>query len=280
MTDLEKKKRDYAFTINNWTDADLQNLTDLENSTQVRYLICGREKGEEGTKHIQGYVYFHNPVRFISVKKLLPRAHIEPCKGTPEQNIAYCSKDGDFIEKGEKPITQKRKGELGAEYWEKQLALAKKGKVDECDPKLQITHHNALHAIAARYAPMPKDNEEIVNFWYYGSTGTGKSRKAREENPGFYLKMCNKWWDGYNGEDVVIIEDFDKIHHVLGHHLKIWGDRYSFPAEVKGSKVNLRPKSIIVTSNFHPTEIWSDATTLEPIERRYKAVHFNKPFGL
>lgn len=123
---------------------------------------------------------------------------------------------------------------------------------------------------------MPEDNEVITNEWYYGTTGTGKSLKARSENKGFYLKMCNKWWDGYLNEEVVLIEDFDKNHHVLGHHLKIWADRYAFPAEVKGSKVNLRPKKIIVTSNYHPQEIWAnEPQTLEPILRRFKVSHFN-----
>lgn len=35
--------------------------------------------------------------------------------------------------------------------------------------------------------------------WIWGKTGTGKTRTAREENPGFFRKHCNKWWDGYEG---------------------------------------------------------------------------------
>lgn len=271
------RRRDYCFTLNNFTDADLEDLKKLEENPRLRYIIAGNEVGEEGTKHIQGYVYFHNATLFSFLKKALPRAHIEACRGTPDENITYCSKDGEFYEKGERPISQKRRGEQGKEYWEEQFSIAKRGKIEECDPKLIITHFNALNAIAAKYAPMPEDNELIHNQWYYGETGTGKSMKARSENPGCYLKMCNKWWDGYNNEDVVLIEDFDKKHEVLGHHLKIWADRYSFPAEVKGSKLNLRPRSIIVTSNWHPKEIWpTEPQTLEPILRRFHVTHFNK----
>eukprot|EP00965_Chrysotila_dentata_P098512 3256166-Pleurochrysis_carterae.AAC.1 len=86
--------------------------------------------------------------------------------------------------------------------------------------------------------------------------------------------MCNKWWDGYVDHDVCLIEDFDKAHNVLGHHMKIWADRYPFMAEIKGSAIKIRPRLVIVTSNYHPSHIWQDDTTLGPIMRRFKCVEF------
>lgn len=94
--------------------------------------------------------------------------------------------------------------------------------------------------------------------------------------PSPYLKNCNKWWDGYQGDAAVLIDDFDKAHHVLGHHLKIWGDRYGFIGEVKGGVVKARPKYVVVTSNYHPREIWDDSSTLNPILRRYRIIKFDK----
>ena len=98
--------------------------------------------------------------------------------------------------------------------------------------------------------------------------------------PDYYLKNCNKWWDGYRQECNVLIDDFDKVHSVLGHHLKIWGDRYGFVGEVKSSQVAARPKCLVITSNYHPREIWSDAETLAPILRRYRVIKFSCENGL
>lgn len=269
-----KRSYGWCFTLNNPNNEDPQDdLTPLREAS--KYIIAGKEVGEEGTPHIQGYVYFVNKKSLAQLKKLLVRAHFEPQRGTAEQALEYCKKDGEYVEFGEPPMSKKRKGELGKEFWDEQLALAKKGRVDLCDSKVQISHFSLLTKIAAKHAPMPDDAEDTTGVWFYGPTGTGKSLKARTDYPGAYLKLCNKWWDGYNGEDTVIIEDFDRNHSVLGYHLKIWADRYSFPAEVKGSKINIRPKQIIVTSNYHPQDIWgTDPQTLDPILRRFVVIHF------
>lgn len=269
------RSRGWCYTLNNHTEEDEAQVVLL--SEAASYSIVGRETGESGTPHLQGYAYFANKKSFKQVKALLPRAHWEPQKGTTDQAADYCKKDGDYAESGTPPASKKRKGELGREYWQEQLDLAKAGRVQECDPKLQITHGGNLDRIAAKYAPLPADLEEISNFWYWGSTGTGKSFKARSENPGFYLKKATKWWDGYIGQECVILEDFDKRHEYLGHELKIWADRYSFPAEVKNSSIVIRPKKIIVTSNWSPDQIWSsEPETLDPIRRRFNVVHFDK----
>ena len=65
-----------------------------------------------------------------------------------------------------------------------------------------------------------------------GPIVTGKSRYVREKYPDAFIKDANKWWDGYNGEEVVIIKDIDKYDIKLGRHLKLWGDHYSFPVTI------------------------------------------------
>lgn len=82
--------RKWCFTVNNFTENE---LTQITNDFKHDKIIIGKEVGEEGTPHLQGYVEFKNAISFNSLKKILKRAHIEKAKGTTEDNIRYCSKE-------------------------------------------------------------------------------------------------------------------------------------------------------------------------------------------
>jgi len=57
-----------------------------------------------GKEHLQMYIRFKNAVRFNTVKELLPAtAHLEAAKGNFKANFAYCTKEGSYIEWGERP---------------------------------------------------------------------------------------------------------------------------------------------------------------------------------
>ena len=64
------------------------------------YMLFGRERGDEGTPHLQGYVHFKNEKSLKQLKALMPRAHVEARKGTIQQAIEYCQKEGDWEEHG------------------------------------------------------------------------------------------------------------------------------------------------------------------------------------
>lgn len=154
------------------------------------------------------------------------------------------------------------------------LLGSKEGRPDDIPADIRFRYYNTTKRIAADHAPKPKSLEELENFWYHGPSGTGKSLKARKENPAAYIKMNNKWWDGYAGEATVIIEDIDIYDVKLAGDIKRWSDHYPFPAEFKGGVMHIRPKKVIITSNYAPEEIWTDEQTLGPINRRYEVIRF------
>lgn len=275
----------WCFTVNNWTLADEQMLQDMP----YKYLLYGREVGEEGTPHLQGYVQFKKKIRLTGLKKLHATAHWEPAKGTQEQNFTYCTKEGDFLELGTPTKTQG--GALTTEQRiARNLRLISEPIADliasgELHPQHAKAIANARIILAEerrRNNPPQTLDGDLPNLWYWGPAGTGKSLKARTEYPDAYLKAANKWWDGYADEDAVIIEEWDKNHKVLCHHLKQWADRYPFSAEVKGGTTGkIRPKIIVVTSNYHPRDIWGEDPEgeLAPIMRRFNVVHFDTKFN-
>lgn len=268
------RSRNWCFTLNNYTEDDHVIIRNIEH----KYLVVGKEVGESGTPHLQGYIVFQNAKTFGAVQKLFKRAHLEAMRGTPLEASTYCKKDGDFFEDGEHPLSATDKGEKGGkmelERWAKAKEQAYEG--GDCeDPMISFLHYKACkNQLNKRLKDRVLEDTTDCMLWYWGESGTGKSRKARTDHPTAYLKMCNKWWDGYEDEDVVLIEDFDKEHACLAHHLKIWGDRYPFLCEHKGGANRIRPKLIIVTSNYHPKDIWVDDRDLQPILRRFDCVEF------
>lgn len=103
------ESRRWVFTLNNYTPEDESRITGI----QCRYLVYGRERGESGTPHLQGYLVFASNKRFNAVKALVgDRSHIERARGSSTQASDYCKKDGDYVELGELPDQQGRRTDL------------------------------------------------------------------------------------------------------------------------------------------------------------------------
>lgn len=117
----------------------------------------------------------------------------------------------------------------------------------------------------------------VRGVWIYGPPGTGKTHSVISEHPGLYWKQQNKWWDGYQGEEIVLLDDLDSA--CLGHHLKRWLDKYACTGEVKGGTVSLQHKTFYITSNYTPEDLWpEDAVMCEAVRRRCKMIHKDQPF--
>jgi len=100
----------WCFTLNNYDEKELSSLREaFSQADKVRYAVFGREVGKEGTPHLQGFVSFKLKARLTAAKAVVgDRAHLEVCKGSPEQNFDYCTKGNDFEEFGSRKASGKR----------------------------------------------------------------------------------------------------------------------------------------------------------------------------
>lgn len=88
--------KNWCFTINNYTDAHVAVLETFPST----YLVYGKEVGESGTPHLQGYVQMEKKIRLTGLNKLIQGAHWSVARKDAATNIAYCSKEGDVYERG------------------------------------------------------------------------------------------------------------------------------------------------------------------------------------
>lgn len=274
-------KKAYCFTLNNYTDEERERIFSIC-ETEGRYAIVGEEIGEQGTRHLQGYVIFKKSYRFTTIKnRYLPRCHIEVAAGDARSNQRYCSKDGVFREFGEIPksTTNQSRDKL-AERFRDCMVEGRHGVTrfaDENPGTWYFSGHNLFRNFWALQRPVERPNISVR--WFCGPPGVGKSRKAHEEIQDGYIKEPRtKWWNGYCGEREVIIDDFGPNGIDINHLLR-WFDRYKCYIETKGGMLPLLADKFIVTSNFAPSEIFVDQhgvlhQQLPALERRIVIEYF------
>lgn len=267
------RNRAWCFTLNNYVEAD---LTTLLGATNLKYAVIGREVGENGTPHLQGYIYFDTMKSLTGLKALSERAHWEIAKGTAQQNRVYCSKQGNFVEQGVMPATQEEKGAKGAAAIALRWEHVKKRQWEQLPPEHLQKYEYAEKKLRAK----PSQLGSLKNLWIYGESGAGKTKTVRERFLDLYDKDISGWWCGYDNEPAVLIDDLDPSNAPqLADHLKRWADHGPFQAQVKGGMMHIRPERIIVTSQFSIAECFPP-TARDPegrhavaITRRFKQIN-------
>lgn len=267
------RARNFCFTINNYTEQDVQNIL----GTECKYVCFGKEVGESGTPHLQGYICFQNARHFNALKKVHATAHWEVAKGLPSQAKAYCQKDGDFYEVGICPVDPSSKGMGEKRRWEEAFEAVSENRYSDVPKDILCRSLKSIEYAVSRVkesAIVLKELDALDNEWRWGDPKSGKSQGARKENPDHFIKLPRcKWFDGYNYESCIIIEDVDPESSKTAQFVKTLADVYVVPVEVKGGTMKIRPKRIIVTSNYPPSDIFQ-GVDLEAIMRRFKILKF------
>nr|QJI53602.1 MAG: replication associated protein [Circoviridae sp.] len=204
-----------------------------------------------------GFINFKSKREFTSIKTVVGNtAHIEPSKGNDEQNKEYCSKENNFWEFGV-PCTKGKRTDL-----ERVVSTirgsANLKSVIEAHPEQYIRYHRGIEKCFGFLAKRTKRDWRTEAIVYCGEAGSGKSRTANEiaKARGYelYYKPRGDWWDGYTGEEAIIIDDFYgwlKFDDVL----RIC-DRYPHQVPVKGGFVEFLGKLVIFTSNRKVRDWW------------------------
>jgi len=246
----------------------------------MEYLIVGKEVAPgTGREHWQGYLETCRRITMSELKRKpgFERAHLEPARGTAEQSVVYCSKDGNWIEWGE----VKNTGERGRP----DLTLACQQVLDGSLTVREVVMENPhLHAQYGRTLlaaeRIRQDAETRGDFcpqtvhWYWGESGAGKSKRAwadaraeaakSDQQPYSWLTHDKDWQDNYDGQKVIILDDFrGNIPFSL---LLRFLDGY--PMAV--SRRNIGPRNLLsthwfITSSVHPKDVYSSEKFAESL---------------
>lgn len=244
--------KNFCFTLNNPIENGGALLCDwLE--ANCSYGVIGYEVGKQGTPHWQGYAELKNKTRDTTIYKIA-KWHVERRMGPQSKAITYCKKDGNWVVWG-KPTEQGYRSDLDSS---RRLALESGMRAVSSTCNLQQIR---VAEKFLTYNEEPRDwMPQVIYIW--GRSRTGKSRLARQLvaehglKDDVYCKNDNtKWWDGYDGQEAIIIDDFRDTWWAPTEFLRIF-DAYECRVEYKGGYRQLRSRIMIITSIKAPHTLY------------------------
>lgn len=250
----------------------LNNPTTVPKFDGCTYLCYGREIGESGTPHLQGFVVFKSNKRLSGCVKWLPGAHFEKTHGTNEQAASYCKKDGDYTEEGVMPNDTPARKSIA---WKDVIQSARDGTLEEKYPAVYVHNNRWYHQERQAHIKLaPLDG--TCGYWIYGPSGTGKTTAVYDKFgiDKVYDKGVNKWWDGYSNEETVLIDDVTTENgKFIASFLLRWADKFPVRVETKGGMLRVRPKRIVITSNFTLEEVFANTgVDMIALARRFRVI--------
>jgi len=239
---------------------------------KCRYAVWGYEIcPDTGRPHLQGYWYIQNKYDRGKFSSQFNNCWVGSADLTPTENRNYCLKlrPGDTPnEKYEEYGTLPTQGQRAD--WSQALSDLKTKpviEVLESQPHL-VPCQRALREVKNMFLkPLHRDVNVIVLF---GQAGAGKTRWAYDNYSDIYDKPVGEWWDKYDGQKTVLLDDF--YGWIKYHDLLRVLDRYPYNAQYKGGYVYAQWDTVIITSNEHPRKWYKDKGLTPALRRRLKKI--------
>lgn len=274
----KERARLWCFTLNNYTEVEVDGVKQWIANQGAQYVGFGKEVGENKTPHIQGFVLFYNPRELAGLKKINKRMHWEICRGDFQQNKVYCSKQGDYWGAGIEPVGRGTRTDLDEAVQVLQKEKSFPEFVKAC-PNIAVKYFNNMQRVHQIMHKADYTYAKPETFVLWGPTGTNKTRRFMERASELKLDLWKKspgtgqWFDGYNGEEIILLDDFRGNHWQFSSLLEML-DGYGSRQQTKGGTVMIKPKFWFITSDRSPRDWYKiDNERVQQLFRRLKYVY-------
>jgi hypothetical protein len=242
----------------------------------------------EGLHHLHMVLEDAQKARFSALKKLYPKAHLEPTKGNKEQAEDYINKRGKFQEKGEAVLYIAKFGEIKANRGARRDLeiiddMLREGKTPSQIYDVDFAFRRYESMIRAEFFRRRRNNtplvRDVVVYWHVGESRTGKSYeqiKAMEkhgEDEVYVVTDYRHGFDLYSGERVLILDEYKG--QLPYNQLLIILDRYRSQVAARYANVVGLWTEVHITSVFPPERVYEkmvddqkDIDTLTQLMRR------------
>lgn len=294
----DKQSRKYQLTINNPLEAHFKDektgeivqvsFTHDEIRNRISklksavYWCMADEIGtQEQTPHTHVFLLFSSPVRFSTLKRAFPTAHIESAYGSCQDNRDYITKmgkweqteksetsiDGTFEEYGEMPM-EERTGSAGKIQY--LFRLVENGLADveilRMFPESMLYLDKVQRTRAALLEDACKSTwRDLTVTYIFGETNTGKTRSVMEQYGYENVYRVTDYkhpFDSYAMQDVILFEEFRDSLPIADMLTYLDGYPCVLPARYNNKQAGYT--KVYITTNISLAEQYKDAQEFEP----------------
>ena len=265
--------------------------------------LVAQEQHEDGGLHLHVLIWLKRRIDLRtprSLDRVIGKHGNYQIMKDPVKSVEYCMKDGNYVAHGFDPkeyLESSKKKRSGSVNWYEAAEWVQAGKSLVEFPNQAFIARNLrqlqlYRAWLATQRPVHRVSTNgtpyvVRTVVLFGPTGVGKSRWANtglhkiRDAPGgvgsattYVLPVQRSggvWWDGYMGEQVLVLDEFDPSKVALLNLLRIL-DQYKYTGMVKGGTMTADWTEVIITCQHNPRDWYKEAShaRLQALLRRIK----------